>query len=71
MTRARTSPRPGGVRAILRQLPGLHRRQRGNPHAFQGIYKKSGEPLIYASDRNGGLYVLKEYGAGSKKKGKK
>lgn len=43
----------------------------GNPHGFYGVYKRSGQPWIYASDRNGGLYVLKEYGAGSKKKGKK
>jgi hypothetical protein len=33
-----------------------------------GIYKEPGKPWIYASDRNGGLYVLKEYGAGSKNK---
>jgi hypothetical protein len=30
-----------------------------------GIYKVENSPWIYASDRNGGLYVLKEYGAGS------
>ncbi len=42
----------------------------GNPHDFLGVYKRSGQPWIYASDRNGGLYVLKEYGAGSEKKGK-
>jgi hypothetical protein len=36
-----------------------------------GIYKQPNSPWIYASDRNGGLYVLKEYGAGSAKKGKK
>jgi hypothetical protein len=35
-----------------------------------GVYKIPGEPWVYASDRNGGLYVLKEYGAGSAKKGK-
>jgi hypothetical protein len=35
-----------------------------------GVYKEPGKPWIYASDRNGGLYVLKEYGAGSAKKGK-
>lgn len=32
-----------------------------------GVHKIVGEPWIYASDRNGGLYILKEYGAGSKK----
>ena len=33
-----------------------------------GIYKVPGEPWLYASDRNGGLYVLKEFGAGSGKR---
>ena len=32
-----------------------------------GVHKIVGEPWIYASDRNGGLYVLKEYGSGSSK----
>lgn len=35
-----------------------------------GIYKEPRKPWIYASDRNGGLYVLKEYGAGSAQRGK-
>ncbi len=35
-----------------------------------GIYKIENQPWIYASDRNGGLYILKEYGSGSAKKGK-
>lgn len=35
-----------------------------------GVYKEQGKPWIYASDRNGGLYILKEYGSGSGKKGK-
>ena len=35
-----------------------------------GIYKVENSPWIYASDRNGGLYVFKEYGAGSAKNGK-
>jgi hypothetical protein len=34
-----------------------------------GIYKEENAPWIYASDRNGGLYVLKEYGAGSARGG--
>ncbi len=34
-----------------------------------GIYKLANMPWIYTSDRNGGLYVLKEYGAGSAKVG--
>ena len=32
-----------------------------------GIYKVVEEPWIYASDRNGGLYLLKEFGSGSGK----
>ncbi len=35
-----------------------------------GIYKAPGEPWIYASDRNGGLYILKEYGSGSAGRGR-
>ena len=35
-----------------------------------GIYKIPNQPWIYASDRNGGLYILKEFGSGSAKKGK-
>ncbi|MDA1004658.1 MAG: hypothetical protein O3B31_15140 [Chloroflexi bacterium] len=35
-----------------------------------GIYKIKNSPWIYASDRNGGLYILKEYGSGSSKNGK-
>ena len=35
-----------------------------------GIYKIPNQPWIYASDRNGGLYVLKEFGSGSAKQGK-
>ncbi len=30
----------------------------GGPQDVWGIYKVPGEPLLYASDRNGGLYVL-------------
>jgi hypothetical protein len=33
-----------------------------------GIYKVPDQPWIYASDRNGGLYVFKELGSGSGKK---
>ncbi len=33
-----------------------------------GIYKEPGSPRIFASDRNGGLYVLKELGKGTSKK---
>jgi hypothetical protein len=42
-----------------------------NPHDFWGVYKQSHLPWIYASDRNGGLYVFKEYGSGSEKKARK
>jgi hypothetical protein len=41
------------------------------PIDFWGIYKETNSPWIYGSDRNGGLYILKEYGSGSAKKGKK
>ena len=36
-----------------------------------GVHKDGNQPWIYASDRNGGLYILKEYGAGSAKVAKK
>lgn len=32
-----------------------------------GVYKIPTQPWVYASDRNGGLYVLKEKGSGSGK----
>ena len=34
-----------------------------------GIFKEVNSPWIYTSDRNGGLYVLKEFGSGSAKEG--
>ena len=37
----------------------------GLPHDFWGVDKQPGEPWIYASDRNGGLYIFKEQGSGS------
>ena len=42
----------------------------GQPHDFWGVYKIPGEPWIYGSDRNGGLTIFKEYGAGSGKMAK-
>lgn len=39
--------------------------QNGGIQDVWGIYKEPGKPWIYASDRNSGLYVLKEYGSGS------
>lgn len=42
----------------------------GGIQDFWGVYKIPNEPWIYASDRNGGLYILKAYGAGSAKQGK-
>lgn len=39
----------------------------GGIQNFWGIYKVPDEPWLYASDRNGGLYILKEKGAGSGK----
>jgi hypothetical protein len=32
---------------------------------YWGVYKETNSPWIYGSDRNGGLRVFKEYGAGS------
>ncbi|HEX6302167.1 MAG TPA: PA domain-containing protein [Acidimicrobiia bacterium] len=37
----------------------------GNPHDFWGVYKETNSPWIYASDRNGGLYIFRQQGAGS------
>lgn len=34
---------------------------------YWGVYKETNSPWIYGSDRNGGLSVFKEYGAGSGK----
>ncbi len=39
----------------------------GLPNDFWGIDKIPNDPFIYASDRNGGLYVFKEQGSGSGK----
>ena len=39
----------------------------GGIQDFWGIYKVPDEPWLYASDRNGGLYILKAKGAGSGK----
>lgn len=40
----------------------------GEPNDFWGVYKEHNSPFIYGSDRNGGLYILKEQGSGSGKK---
>jgi hypothetical protein len=45
--------------------------ENGGIQDIWGIYKQPNSPWVFASDRNGGLYVLKEYGAGSAKNGKK
>ncbi len=37
----------------------------GLPHDFWGVGKQPGEPWIYGSDRNGGLYIFIEQGSGS------
>ena len=44
--------------------------QNGGIQDVWGIYKEPRKPWIYASDRNGGLYVLKEYGSGSENRGR-
>jgi hypothetical protein len=41
--------------------------QNGGIQDIWGIYKEPGKPWVYGSDRNGGLYILKEYGTGSAK----
>jgi hypothetical protein len=45
--------------------------ENGGIQDIWGIYKVENSPWVYGSDRNGGLYVLKEYGSGSAKNGKK
>ena len=42
----------------------------GGVQDIWGVYKEDNSPWVYASDRNGGLYVLKAYGSGSAKTGK-
>lgn len=44
--------------------------QNAGPQDIWGVYKIENQPWVYASDRNGGLYVLKAYGQGSAKNGK-
>jgi hypothetical protein len=41
----------------------------GDLNDFWGIYKEPNSPFIYASDRNGGLYVMKFKGKGLQKGG--
>ena len=36
----------------------------GGPQDLWGVYKLPGEPWIYVSDRNGGLYVIEEVAGG-------
>jgi hypothetical protein len=58
---------------VIKNLAPAGRGERLAPGATTdvwGIYKVPNQPWVYASDRNGGLYVLKEYGAGSAKQGK-
>ena len=37
----------------------------GDPTDFWGVYKIPNNPYVYAADRNGGLWIFKEKGAGS------
>lgn len=53
--------------ARYNQLGSAFEATNGGIQNVWGVHKIPGEPWIYASDRNGGLYVLKEYGSGSKK----
>ena len=43
--------------------------QNGGIQDVWGIGKERGKPWLYASDRNGGLYILKEFGSGTANKG--
>ncbi len=45
--------------------------ENGGPQDFWGVYKVPNDPFFYASDRNGGLYVLKEFGSGSSAVGRR
>jgi hypothetical protein len=40
-------------------------RYTGSGEDYWGVYKETNSPWIYGSDRNGGLTIFKEYGAGS------
>jgi hypothetical protein len=39
--------------------------ENSDPNDFWGVYKIPKDPFIYASDRNGGLYILQAKGSGS------
>lgn len=60
--------RPVEVARFFDNSPEFLATNGGNPHDFWGVYKVPGEPFIYGSDRNGGLFVFKEQGAGSGKR---
>ncbi len=45
--------------------------QNAGPQDVWGIYKKSNSRWIYASDTNGGLYVMKQFGSGASRRGRR
>ena len=42
----------------------------GLANDFWGVHKEANSPYIFGSDRNGGLYIFKEKGIGTVRKGK-
>lgn len=56
---------PEEIARYFDSSPGSLESNGGFPHAFWGVGKEANRPWIYGSDRNGGLYVFKEQGAGS------
>jgi hypothetical protein len=62
-----TSPAFPVETARFKKTTAEFQEQNGGIQDVWGVYKIENRPWIYASDRNGGLYVLKEYGAGSAK----
>jgi hypothetical protein len=56
---------PKEIARYFDNSPGFLESNGGQPHDFWGVGKEQGQPWIYGSDRNGGLYIFKEQGSGS------
>jgi hypothetical protein len=56
---------PKEIARYFDSSPGFLESNGGQPHDFWGVGKEQGQPWIYGSDRNGGLYIFKEQGSGS------
>lgn len=50
---------PVEVARFFDNSPEFIERNGGNPHDFWGVYKVENRPVVYGSDRNGGLYLFK------------